>query len=78
MAALDRALALVEVDDPSVRVAQHLHLDVARADDRLLDVDAIVAEGALRLVPRGARRGADVPLGLDEAHSLAAAAGRGF
>src|SRR6185369_9489458 len=43
VAALDRALALVEVDHVAVRVAQYLHFDVPGPDDRLLDVDAVVA-----------------------------------
>ena len=37
MAALHRALALAEVDDVAVLVAEDLHLDVARIDDDLLE-----------------------------------------
>ena len=33
-------------------IAEHLDLDVARPEDRLLEVDGVVAEGALRLAPR--------------------------
>ncbi len=44
VAALDRALALVEVDDVAVLVADELDLDVARIDDELLDEHAVVAE----------------------------------
>src|SRR5437867_3788477 len=76
--ALDGALALVEVDDVAVRVAEHLHLDVAWANDRLLDVDAVVAEGGPGLGARGAERALELVGRLDEAHALAAAAPGGL
>ena len=44
MAALDRALALAEVDDRAVRVAEHLHLDVAGPIEVALEEQAPVAE----------------------------------
>ena len=44
VAALDRALALAEIDDVAVLVAQNLDFDVARIGDELLDEDAVVAE----------------------------------
>src|SRR3954470_1480889 len=37
MAALERAVALEEVDDVAVAVAEYLHFDVARALDIFLD-----------------------------------------
>src|SRR5690606_11037322 len=49
VAALDRAVALAEVDDVAVRVAEDLELDVARPLEVLLDVDRAVAERAERL-----------------------------
>ena len=52
MAALDRAVALAEVDDVAVRVREHLHLDVARVLEVALDVDGRVGEVLLAL-PRG-------------------------
>ena len=48
MAALDRAVALAEVDADPVPVAEHLHLDVARRPRRTLEVELGVAEGGLR------------------------------
>jgi hypothetical protein len=39
VAALDGAIALAEVHADPALVAQHLHLDVARAFDELLGVD---------------------------------------
>ena len=78
IAALDRALALAEVEDVAVLVAEHLDLDVARVLDELLDEHAIVAEARL-----GLRAGEpETLLGLlgvvGDAHALAAAAGRGL
>src|SRR5262249_3984245 len=46
---LDRALALAEREDATVLVAQHLHLDVSRRGDRLLEVETAVAERRERL-----------------------------
>src|SRR6185312_16063418 len=44
IAPLDRALALAEVDDIAVLVAEHLDFDVAGIGDELLDEHAVVAE----------------------------------
>ena len=49
VAALQRAVALEEVHDVAAGVGQQLHLDVARAHERLLDVDGAVAERGRRL-----------------------------
>ena len=47
MAALDRAIALAHVNDRTVFVAENLHLDMARADQRALQQQPAVAERAL-------------------------------
>ena len=60
MAALDRALALAEVDDGAVMIAEDLELDVARVLDVLLDVDVADAERRFRLALRGLERLAPV------------------
>ena len=60
MAALDRAVALAEVDDVAVSVCQHLNLDMAGVRDVLLDVDGRVREVRLALAARGLQG----PLGL--------------
>src|SRR4029078_13058888 len=44
VAALDRALALAEVDDIAVLVAKHLNFDVTRIRDEFLDEDSIISE----------------------------------
>jgi hypothetical protein len=60
MAALDGALALPQIDGVAMFVGQHLHFDVARIDDGFLDVDFVVAEGALGFALRGFERGLSI------------------
>src|SRR5690606_27313285 len=75
VAALQRAVAFVQVDDVALAVAEHLHLDVARAGDVFLDQDPRVAEGGLALsLGRGEAVG-EVLGPVDLLHALAAAAG---
>ena len=52
VAPLDRALALAQVHDVPVMVAENLELDVARRLEVLLDVDVADAECRLRLALR--------------------------
>jgi len=78
VAALDRAFALAEVEHIAVLVAEHLDLDVARLDDELLDEHAVVAEARKPLALGRLEALAHVLLGVSEAHTLAAAAGRGL
>ena len=57
VAALQRAVALVEMDGVAVAVGEDLHLDMARRVDVFLDQHALVAEGRFRLaLRRGERR----------------------
>src|SRR5206468_3268009 len=74
VAALDRALALAEMDERAVAVAQHLHLDVAGTDEELLEVDAPVGEGGPGLAPGGGERVRQLGPARHRAHALAAAA----
>ena len=74
MAALQRAVALVEMDDVAVAVGEHLHLDVARRGDVFLDQHARIAERRLRLARRAFERGIELGMLVDAAHALAAAA----
>ncbi len=76
MPALERAVALAEVDDVAVPVAEDLHLDVPRAVDVLLEVDAAVLERGLGLGSRLVQPGSQRCLVAGDAHALAAAAGR--
>ena len=75
VAALDRAVALAELDDVAVRVAEDLDLDVARVGEVALQVDRAVAEEALPLAARGVERAAARPRGRDAEADPAAAAG---
>ena len=61
MAPLDRALALAEVDDGAVVIAEDLELDVARVLDVLLEVDVADAERRFGLALRGLQRLATAP-----------------
>ena len=76
VAALDRAVALAEVDRVAFAVGEDLDLHVARCDHRALEQERVVAEGPGRLAARRFDRRRQRGLVLDEPHSLAAAAGR--
>jgi hypothetical protein len=74
VAALHRAVALEQVHGVAVRVAEHLHFDVTRPRQVLLDQHAIVAEAARGLALARRERRREVLRALDHAHALAAAA----
>ncbi len=76
MAALDGALALAEVDDRPLPVADELDLDVARLLDKLLDVEPAVAEGVGGLGPGGHEERLELGLVAGHPHPAPAAAGR--
>ena len=78
VAALDRAVALAQVDDVAVLVGQHLDLDVARVGQVALEVDRRVGEELLALA-RGALERVLELVGLErDAEALAAAAAGGL
>ena len=56
VAALQRAVALAEMDGVALAVAQHLDLDVARLLEIFFEVDRVVAEGGARLGAGGGQR----------------------
>ena len=64
VAALQRAVALAEMDGVAVAVAEHLDLDVARLGEILLDIDRVVAERGLGLGARGGQGAVQLVLGL--------------
>ncbi len=76
--ALDRALALVDVHDVTVRIAEDLDLDVARPLDVALEQQRVIAERARCLATRALERLGELGVAPDDAHALAAAAGRGL
>ena len=56
VAALQRAIALAEMDGAALAVAHHLHFDVARLGEVFLDIDGVVAESGARLGAGGGER----------------------
>src|SRR5207244_8575787 len=78
VAALDRAVALAEHDDLAVRVAEELHLDVARPLDVPLAEDRPVAERGLGLAAGGRERLLELARLPHDAHPASAAAGCGL
>ena len=64
VAALQRAVALAEMDGLAGAVAEHLDLDVARLLEIFLDVDGVVAEGGLGLGARGLTAPRQIVLGV--------------
>jgi hypothetical protein len=50
VAALDGAIALAQMDDAALVVAQNLDFDVVRVLDEFFDVNAGIAKGLFRLV----------------------------
>src|SRR3546814_3391021 len=74
--ALQRAVALAEVDRATLAVGQKLHLDVARPAEVLLHVDFVVAEGGLRLRAREAVGVFHLAGVVRHLHAAPAAAGR--
>src|SRR3954453_14292926 len=73
--ALERAVALEQVDDIAVAVAEHLHLDVARAFDPFFEEHDVVAEAGRGLAIAAFERAVEVVAAIALAHALAAAAG---
>jgi hypothetical protein len=74
VAALDGAIALVEVDDVAVFVAEDLHLDVFGARDVFLEEDGGIAEGAAGLALRLVEEMGEIGGFVHDAHAATAAA----
>ena len=76
--ALDRAVAVTEVQEVTVRVGEHLHLEMARRREIPLDEQRAVTEGALGQAARGGERAVELRALAHDLHALAAAPGRGL
>ncbi len=74
VATLQRAVALIEMHEVAVRVAENLHFHVPRADDELLEIHLVFAERGFRLAPRGGHGLGEAALVLDDAHAAPASA----
>src|SRR4029078_8136852 len=75
MAALERAVALPEMDHVAVAVADDLHFHVPWLLDVFLDDDAAVLEGLFRFLRGGFESGLQVEVVAGDAHAASAAAG---
>ena len=73
--ALQRAIALAQMDGMALAVAEDLKLDMARLLEIFLKVDGIVAEGGPRLGTGGRESVREVGRRLRNLHAAAAAAG---
>jgi hypothetical protein len=79
VAALQRAVALAQMDRVAVAVAEHLNLDVARIAEIFLDIDGVVAERGLGLGAAGAASGVSSSASArHDLHAAPAAAGGGL
>ena len=76
VAPLHGAIALEEVNEAAVHVAEELDLDMAGALDELLDEDLGAAEGGLAFTLSAFERHGELVLAADDAHAAAAAAVR--
>ena len=76
VAALDRAVALAEMDHVAVAVGEDLDLDVARVGQVALEVDRRVGEELLAFAAGALERGLELVLVERDAKALAAAAAR--
>src|SRR2546422_3326102 len=76
VATLDRTVALVEMDDGSRAVAEHLDLDVTRALEIALDADVGPAERGLGAPGRHGKRRGQLPGLFHPRHADASAAPR--
>ena len=75
VAALQRAIALAEMDGAAAAVAKHLDFDVARLLQVFFQIDRGIAERRFGLVGRGRQREREFVGGLRHLHAAAAAAG---
>jgi len=73
VAALHGAVALEQVHQGAVVVAENLHLDVPRAHYQLLQVDLVVAESGLGFAPRDRQQFLELRVALHHAHAAATA-----
>src|SRR5260221_9565448 len=78
MPALDRTIALEEMQDMAVAVGEDLHLDMARPGEIACDQPPFINKGVLRLRLGGGEGGRNLGRGRDDLHALAATAGSGL
>ena len=74
VAALQRTVALIQMDDLAVPVAKHLHLDMARTGNIAFDQHPVVTERRSPLALGAGQTGGEIGRIIDPFHTLAAAA----
>ena len=74
VAPLHRAVALEQVHEIAVRVAEDLHFDVPRLAHQLLEIDLVVAEARLGFAARDGQQLRQLRIAFDDAHAAATAA----
>ena len=78
VAALDRAVALEQVHQVAVLVAQHLHFHVAGTAHQLFQVHLVIAKGGQGLALGQLHHGGQIGFGFNDAHATAATAPAGL
>src|SRR5207253_9188635 len=78
MRALQRAVALAQMNNPALAVAEDLDLDVARSLEVAFEIDVAAPEKRRRLVLRDRQHAGELALIARHLHAAAAATGRGF
>ena len=78
MAALQRAVARVQMGDAAVAVAEHLHLHMARPLQVFLQQHSVIAEGGRGLASGAGQLCGEILRPQHRPHALAAAAGAGL
>ena len=78
VAALQRAVTLVEVDDVALRIRQHLHLNVLWFNHRGFQVDTGITESGFGLTGGLSDLGAQLFLAFHKAHTASATTGHGL
>ena len=76
MPPLNRTFAFAEVNEISLCVGKNLNFDMPRADNRLFNIDRIIAKTRRRFGLRGIECVFQIVFVFNQPHSLAAAASR--
>ena len=76
--ALDRTVALVQVDDVAMGITDQLDFDMARLFDEFFDEHPVITEAGQRLALDAFKAFADIGFAPRQPHAFAAAAGAGL
>src|SRR2546421_724016 len=78
MRALQRAVALAQMNNPALAVTEDLNLDVPWPFEVALEIDVAASEDRRRLVLRDRQQAGELGAVARHLHAAAAPAGRGF